>query len=1314
MAFTTGNDINILQATDSAIVGAGAGNDKYILSPSGLTAGQSISISDTLGANTLQLIGGLTITSSKVGANVIQLTLSNGGIVNILGANNFSFELGGNPLTGTAGTIKSFTEFATTSLGLTAVPTGSTVADGTANVGVNSDGTTTAGGSTTPVNSTALTSSMTETLNGTSASDNFTGVLSATDANTTYHVGDAIMDTSTTDADTFTLTVEKDVTSTNSGSVRNIETILVNVDAVTALGAAVPIPADTTTLDFDATNFSGVKEYKFDVTKAITAITGLNVAALGSNNATVTASTDFTTIDVATVAVRNVTVDAKAVGSAGVATVVGVTGGTTGNVTVQGAGYLTATVANSGVVTVTAEKAATVNAAAATVILADAKGGKLTVGAATAAVVMDLKATGDITVASTGGGSVKAVAGGTVVIATTAALSANLSSVGSSEINGGAAIAALTLSGNGAAATYTVAAAQIALTDVTVTGANNVTLKVASESAAGSLNVYDTTTAGIVTVEISGASTAAVDLSKGDKVDVLKVTGAATHLYTVVNGQEITYTASQAAALVAVGSASSAATNAVTIKLDDAKRDASAVNLTGITITQAKTVTIDASIDATATGTASASSIGGINASVANANVTINTGINGMTLTGINTVGTGTLTITGSGAVKLDTAATLAAAALDASAVTGAVTTVTTFSTAGLSSLKTGSGNDVLDLANVVTSNLAIATGSGNDTVTLATGISTANAVTSIDLGEGTADTLKFQAGTQLVKGTTGSVSLSGVETIQFAGTATPAVGQQIQASLLSAQTYSVVSAGTLNASFVAVIVAPTDTVVNLSTLVGSAAAATSIELMTFVTDANANTAGIAITGVSAAKNTITGSAFADVLTGGAKADTFAYALAGNLFHTDGTMIDTIVGGAGIDAIQLTAADALTVAIGSNWATLSSVEKITAGASAAAITLNLNLSAQTAGITAVDLSGDITVGGSNVVNAAAFTSGITMTGSIGPDTLTGGSGNDTFVVTATSFSNDTIVGGAGTDVLSVGVTGTAASIVVGDLFTNISSVETIKAVANTAAVDITLAAGAYTSGIRTVDLSLVTAAAANKIDIGAFTGADAITLIGSATGKTTITGGAGNDIISGGSANDIFAGGAGFNQISLAAGGNDTVTLSAATGHATITGFTAGPIATAGYDILTAGALTGTDFVNAVAIASSKLSLGKDQITEINIGFTGTGLSAQNDGSALFSALKAQNLVADVATAVVLEASTFSAGVATAAFGAGYIVAYQAGNAYVYSYDSTLTKADGTSAVADAVIDIADIHLLATLTGVAVGDLATANFTALV
>ena len=145
MAFTTGNDINILQGTDLGIVGAGAGNDRYVLDASTLTANQRITLNDSQGTNTLQLAGGLSIVSSQVTANAVQLTLNNGAVIIVLGASTFSFQTGGNVLNGTGGLTQTFGDFVTASLGLATVPTGAApVAGGP--VTVQAAGGTTGGG----------------------------------------------------------------------------------------------------------------------------------------------------------------------------------------------------------------------------------------------------------------------------------------------------------------------------------------------------------------------------------------------------------------------------------------------------------------------------------------------------------------------------------------------------------------------------------------------------------------------------------------------------------------------------------------------------------------------------------------------------------------------------------------------------------------------------------------------------------------------------------------------------------------------------------------------------------------------------------------------------------------------------------------------------------------------------------------------------------------------------------------------------------------------------------------------------------------
>ncbi|CAK0781001.1 hypothetical protein CCP4SC76_7680002 [Gammaproteobacteria bacterium] len=65
------DDIVQLQHTSTATVGAGAGNDTYLLAPNTLTGSENLTISDTQGANILQLAGGLSITKSEVAATAL-------------------------------------------------------------------------------------------------------------------------------------------------------------------------------------------------------------------------------------------------------------------------------------------------------------------------------------------------------------------------------------------------------------------------------------------------------------------------------------------------------------------------------------------------------------------------------------------------------------------------------------------------------------------------------------------------------------------------------------------------------------------------------------------------------------------------------------------------------------------------------------------------------------------------------------------------------------------------------------------------------------------------------------------------------------------------------------------------------------------------------------------------------------------------------------------------------------------------------------------------------------------------------------------
>ena len=133
---SSGADI-IVPSNDGTTYRGLGGDDTYILSNS-IAANAAITIVDTSGANKIQLVDGLSISSSKFAADAVQLTLSNGAVVTINGASNFSYELGGNATSGVAGSTNTLSAFAAT-MGVATLPSsGST--DGSSDITVSNNG----------------------------------------------------------------------------------------------------------------------------------------------------------------------------------------------------------------------------------------------------------------------------------------------------------------------------------------------------------------------------------------------------------------------------------------------------------------------------------------------------------------------------------------------------------------------------------------------------------------------------------------------------------------------------------------------------------------------------------------------------------------------------------------------------------------------------------------------------------------------------------------------------------------------------------------------------------------------------------------------------------------------------------------------------------------------------------------------------------------------------------------------------------------------------------------------------------------------
>lgn len=149
------DDFVVLQPASPAIVGAGIGNDVYLISQYMLPAGIDLTISDSIDSNSIQLNNGLKIASFQIASNAMKLVLDSGASVTILDANKFTYDPGANSTVGIDNTDLSYANFVSTIFGKT-VPT----------VGVISGGPVTIGSPALPISGNG-------TFNATSAADVF-------------------------------------------------------------------------------------------------------------------------------------------------------------------------------------------------------------------------------------------------------------------------------------------------------------------------------------------------------------------------------------------------------------------------------------------------------------------------------------------------------------------------------------------------------------------------------------------------------------------------------------------------------------------------------------------------------------------------------------------------------------------------------------------------------------------------------------------------------------------------------------------------------------------------------------------------------------------------------------------------------------------------------------------------------------------------------------------------------------------------------------------------------------------------------------
>jgi hypothetical protein len=581
----------------------------------------------------------------------------------------------------------------------------------------------------------------------------------------------------------------------------------------------------------------------------------------------------------------------------------------------------------------------------------------------------------------------------------------------------------------------------------------------------------------------------------------------------------------------------------------------------------------------------------------------------------------------------------------------------------------------------------------------------TADAVTVNVTGNSTA------TGTVLIRGTTSTTAGAGVETVTVKTTGTGTAAASTIGTLLSADgggTTSVLktlnvtgtSALTINAS---VDFAGTD---------GGTIVATGMSGDLTLTATTGNEK-ITFTGGSG-KNNITTADGNDTLTGGTGDDTF----------TIGAGDDTVVGGAGNDRVvitgiaQLTAKDSIalgegtrdTLAVGT-WTALTVAGGVTAGNKALidAVT-GLEVIELTAGnVTAVDY--DAITQNVAYLTAANTTEAIALTNVTTGDVLrltadsTDDGNTDQITVTGKSPNQEFVLELNGTDTDLTANNGAATNAAV-SIAANISKFTIDSSAATASTANTNSIAGTHASAVAIENTStqnfvitgnqgLVITGGGTAL-AGFSTGADinASTF----TGPLTLNGSTSADNFTGGTGVDTIRMLAGVDNINISSGGADVISLAgitAATDRDIITGFTTGVATGADKVVVLAASTSGAAAAGAAIVIQEVTTAPTAGLTFtttndlLELSFeaaTGTGkvLADSTDGTALLASL-GQTL------SVTTDQHT------------GFIVAYQAGKAYLYY---AAESADGDTALAAG-----DIALIGVFNDVAVGSFQAGNFT---
>jgi len=753
-----------------------------------------------------------------------------------------------------------------------------------------------------------------ETVATTSGNDTYTAVVSATASKNTYQSNDKLADSSSDDADVLTINTDGDISATPT--ISGIETININVDALSA-------GADVTDLDVALDNIAAGASINVDSVKSGSIINSVTFTSDAGH--TITTSDDFTTVTTALAADADGVINLNAVGDAVNNVTVSVSGAAD-TLTVDAAGYVSVTAASvTDLVNITSVNDTTVSATASAGVFINA-GGDVTLTDVDSATIVNVTAGGDFSVATAKmAAALKPVidASGTVSVFTDDATSITVGGKKTITVaeDAGSDLVLANVTVKGEATTIDVDSAAGVRT-VIVNGDQDYTLQMSAAAidafttgTADTITLTDNTTAGTSTLKLNTAA-GSVDATKTvvDNIDLAIDNGGDT--LTVASGQNVNISVDQTGTTTISSVAATASTNTVSVTFDDGVNSATntAVDITGdLDFTNLATVNLDMSGDSLASLAAETHVVDDMDSS---GDVNITMGSNKLSITGDIAIGaTNTLTITGSGTVTGDGSESITAKAIDASGVSAKVT-LNEIESEEVASVKTGSGDDVVETtASTTEADLTITTGAGDDTLTLAK-VAVGGESLTVDMGDGD-DTLVLADDAAITRTGSDLNTVTGVEYLSYGGAFT------VDSSVINNETWSISESAAATDNLTVTVLA-SDTAIDLSGLTVTAANAAAVAKDTFVVDASsAGLDGVtSIKGALITKNTITandldattivGGNKADALNGGAKADTI----------TGGEGADVITGNEGNDTIILTettsAVDKVTLIAASN------------------------------------------------------------------------------------------------------------------------------------------------------------------------------------------------------------------------------------------------------------------------------------------------------------------------------------------------------------------------------------------------------------